>query len=353
VLALQEDISREISQKLRLRLTGDDAQRMVKSHTADPEAYEAYLRGLYWWNKSTPEGLSKGIQYFQQAIEKDPTYALAYAGMAFCYSSRAGFGFVAPTETFPQAKEAALKALEIDDTLAEGHTALGFIQTFYEWDWAGAEKEFQQAIALNPNYALAHLYYGLELAYTGQAEQSVLETKRALGLDPLSLLINRDLGYVWYFARQYDQTIQQEQKTLEIEPNYALAHLDLGNAYVQKSMYKQGIAEFAKMLAIAPDSSCALSGLGYAYAVSGNKSQAQRMLERLKELSNREYVSGACRARIYAGLGSKDEAFRWLEKSYDDRSIGGGTALKVDPIFDSMRADPRFAALLRRMNQSR
>lgn len=351
VLALQQEMSREIAQKLRLRLTVEEEKRLAKSYATNPEAYQDYLKGLFWWNKSTLEGLNKGIEYFQNATEKDPNYAQAYAGMAFCYSSRAGFGFIAPKETFPQAKEAALKALEIDNSLAEAHTALGFIETFYDWDRVAAEKELQQAIELNSNYALAHMYYGLALGHMGRRDEAVAEEKRALDLDPLSVIINFELGWTYYFARRYEEVIDQERRTLEMDPNYAIAYFDLGGAYVQKSMYKDAVAVFEKMLAVSPDNPIGLSGLGYAYAVSGQRAEAQRMLDQLAVVSKHRYVSPVNRARIYTGLGLRDAALEGLEEAYNDRSLGGGaTAINVEPSWDSLRSDPRFANLLLRMN---
>jgi TolB-like protein/Flp pilus assembly protein TadD len=351
LFTLQNDLTREITTALRMRLTGDEEKRMAKTYTANPEAYRLYLQGRYWWNKRTEEGLNKGIDYFQQAIAKDPTYALAYAGLADSYSILSDYGFVAPNEAYPKAKEAALKALQLDETLAEAHTSLGYVKTVYDWDWSGAEKEFQRAIELNPSYATAHHWHAVALMMMGRSEGAIAEIKRALELDPLSLIINRGLGTVLYAARQYDQAIEQYRKTLELDPNFPLAHSFLGLAYVQRSMYKEGIAECEKELVISPSNTFALTGLGYAYAVAGRRAEAQKVLDKLNELSKQKYVSALDMVRIYAGFGEKDKAFKWLEKAYEDRSIGGGLALiKVDPAYDPLRSDPRFADLLLRMN---
>jgi TolB-like protein/Tfp pilus assembly protein PilF len=353
IFALQGELAKEITGMLRVRLSGEDEKRMAKSYTPSAEAYQDYLRGRFWWNKTTEEGFKKSIEYFQQAITKDPTYALAYSGLADSYSLLASNGgFVPPRQSFPKAKEAALKALAIDDTLAEAHTSLGYIQTFYEWDWSGAEREFQRALALNPSYAEAHYYYGLALRNTGRLQEALAETKRAQELDPLSLLINRGLGLAFYTARQYDQAIEQERKTLDLDPNYMNAHRTLGMAYVQKSMYKEAAAEFDKALMSYPDNQYVLSELGYAHALAGKRAEAQKALDRLNDLAKQKYVPAGYRAMIYVGMGEKDKALEWLEKSYEERYVvGDGTAdIKVDPVFDRLRSDPRFQDLLRRMN---
>jgi serine/threonine protein kinase/TolB-like protein/Tfp pilus assembly protein PilF len=350
IFALQGELAKDMTLMLRMRLTGEDEKRMAKSYTANPEAYEDYLKGRYWWNKTTEEGMHAGIEYFQQAIEKDPSYALAYAGLADSYNFLALFGFVPPKEGYPKAKEAALKALEIDDTLAEAHTSLAFIKTMYDWDWAGGEREFQRAVQLNPSYAPAHMWYGaMALRKTGRHEEAIAEQKRALELDPLSLLTNMALGAEFLSARQNDQAIEQERKTLEMDPNFITARLFLGYAYLQKSMYREGTAEFEKALAISPGNAVLLSGLGQVYALAGRRAQAQKVLEQLSELSKQKYIPSWSSAPIYAALGDKDKAFEWLGKSYAERSIGT-TDVKVSPIYDSLRSDPRWADLLRRMN---
>ena len=220
--------------------------------------------------------MNKGIEYYQQAIGKDPTYALAYAGLSDSYTSVAIFGFVPPNEAFPRAKEAALKALEIDDTLAEAHASLAFVKSAYHWDWSGAEREFQRAIALNSGSAYAHYFYSVTLRKTGRFDEAIEEGKRAVELDPISLTSNTILGTTFHMARQYDQAIEQMRKTLELDPTFALAHSVLGMAYLQKSMYEQGIAEFERALVISPGYPIALSGLGYGYAVAGKKQKRKR-----------------------------------------------------------------------------
>jgi len=348
IFALQGDLAKEMTTMLRMRLTGEEEKRMAKSYTANPEAYQDYLKGRYWWNKANEEGFRKGIEYFQQAIAKDPGYAQAYAGLADSYLF-AGFfgGSVSPKDAFPKVKEAALKALEIDDTLAEAHIPLAVSKIQYDWDWTGGEREFQRAIALNPSSARAHQAYGFVLlAATGRFEEAIVEVKRAQELDPLSLLINGNLGILFYSARQYDQAIEQERKTLDLDANFIVPHWYLGLSYVQKSIYKEAIAEFEKALVIAPGNTEALAGLGYTYAVAGRRAEAQKVLDQLNELSKQKYVPAWSRAMIYGGLGQKDKAFEWLQKAYEERSI---YSLR-DPAYDPLRSDPRFAHLLRRMN---
>jgi len=351
IFALQNDLAKEMTSMLRMRLTGEDEKRMAKSYTASPDAYQDYLKGRYWWNKRDEDGFNKGREYFQQAIEKDPTYALAYSGLADCYSLLSEYGYVAPKESYPRAKQAAQKALEIDDTLAEAHASLAWIKTFYDWDWSGGEKEFQRAIELNPAYAIAHFWHALALMSTGRSEEAIAEQKRALQLDPLSLIINRVLSVDFYYVRHYDQAIEQEQLTLEMDPNFSMVHWTLCEAYLQKSMYKQGVAECEKELAISPRHPYALSALGYAYAVTGGGVKAQNVLDQLNASSEQKYVPAMTRVEVYVGLGDKEKAFEWLEKAYEDRSIGSTFAtIKMEPIYDPLRSDPRFTNFLRRMN---
>src|SRR6267378_4405242 len=350
IFALQGELAKEITGMLRMRLTGEDEKRMAKSYTVDPEAYQDYLKGRYWWNKRTGEGLNKGIEYFQKAIEKDSTYALGYTGLADCYSLLAEYNIVLPKEAFPRANAAALKALEIDDTLGEAHTSLAKIKAVYDWDWPGAEREFRRAIELNPSYATAHQWYGEALGQMGRLDEAIAQYKRALELDPLSLVINRNMGFIFIAERQYDQAIQQERKTLEIEPKFGGARNLLGQAYILKSLFKEGIAEAEKDVLISPRNVDTLSWLGYAYAVAGRRAEALRVLDKLTQLSKQKHVPPLDMAAIHVGLVEKDKAFEWLEKGYEERSIGFGFGINPDPIWDPLRSDPRFADLLRRMN---
>ena len=351
IFGLQDEIAREMTTALRLRLTDEEQKRLVRSYTPNAEAYQDYLRGRHFWQK-TGLGLNKGAEYFQQAISKDPKYALAYDGLADCNILLAVFGFSSPTESYQRAKEAALKSLEIDGTLAEAHTSLARIKAEYDWDWSGAEREFQRAIELNPSYATAYQWHGSVLATMGRPEEAMANYRRALELDPLSPTINTALGQAFYYTRQYDQAIEQLRKTLELDPDLNFARAFLALAYIQKSMNEEAITEFAKSLVISPGHVWALADLGYAYAVAGRRTEAQRMLDQLKkQLSRQKFVPADAMGHIYVGLGEKGKAFEWLEKGYESHSLGlAGVDLKVDPLWDPLRSDPRFADMLRRMN---
>jgi eukaryotic-like serine/threonine-protein kinase len=351
IFALQTDLAREMTSMLKMSLTGEDEKRMEKTYTANPEAYQDYLKGRYWWSKSTEEGVNKGIDYFQQAIAEDPNYALAYSGLADSYTLLGGLAFVPPKQVLPKAKEMALKALGLDETLAEAHSSLAAVDFLYDWDRSGADREFQRAIELNPNDAEIRSWHGIALVHVGRLSEAVTEERRAQELEPTVPHITRGLGAALFYARQYDQSIEQEKKVLELDPNYYLALNDLGLVYVAKSMYPEAIAELEKAAAVSGNGATALASLACAYAVQGNKAQAQKLLDQLIELSKKKYVQPRLLARIYAGLGDKDKTFEYLEKSYEDRSIetGFGT-INVDPQFDFLRSDPRYNDLLRRMN---
>jgi len=346
IFALQNDLAKEMTSMLRMRLTGEDEKRMTKSATANPEAYQDYLQGRYWWAKQDHSSLDKGIEYFQQAIEKDPTYALAYSGLADSYTVLVSYGFAAPNEAFPKAKDAAQKALAIDDALAEAHASLADIKANYDCDWAGADVEFQRAFQLNPEYAIGHSMRASILRDSGRIEEAIAENQRALELDPLSIPANRNLGYSYYAERQYDKAIEQERKTLEMDQNYLEARSILGRAYLEKGMYNEAIAEFEKE----KSGGVGVTNLGRAYAKAGRKAEAQKILDQLEEQSKQKYVSAKGVALIYVALGEKDKAFEWLEKSYQERSICVAVGIKSFPGFDPLRSDPRFANLLRRIN---
>ena len=347
VFALQNELAKEITSMLRMRLTGEEEGRIARTDTTNPKAYEHYLRGRYWFNKRTEEGFNKGIAYFQQAVAEDPTYALAYAGIANSYSGLGAWDFVPPREVYPKAQEALRRALEIDDRLAEAHASLGHIRAEYEWDWLGGERAHLRAIELNPGSADIRRWYGNSLQYMGRPQEAIRENTRALELDPLSPINARTLGDAFYRARQYDQAIQQYQNALELDPGFVPALVALGDVYLQKSLYSEGIRELEKVLALAPNNMTALSRIGYAHAVAGRKAEAQIIVARLSDLSNRRYVPAEYLARIYVGLGERDKAFEWLERGHEDRSI---RFIYTDPIYDSLRSDRRFQDLLRRMN---
>lgn len=349
IFALQEKIAKEIAKALRMKLTSQEEKGLARSYTASEKAYQDYLKGRYWWNKRTEDGANRSIEFFEQAIKKDSDYALAYCGLADWHSLQAEYGFRTPKEGFSKAKEAALKALEIDNSLAEAHVSLGFIKADYDWDWAGAETEFQRAIALNPNYATAHFWHGFALWKMGHLEESIEEHKRALELDPLSIAVNRNLGLTYYLAQQYDLAIEYLRRTIEMDPQFLLTHQFLGLSYIAKGKLDEGIAECEKECALFPESAFALTTRGFALAVCGRRAEALKDLNLLVELSQRKYVSGRFTAALHAGLGEKDEAFKSLYEAYDDRSLGFGPGVKLDPFYNSLHSDKRFGELLRRM----
>jgi len=347
MLAMQEQISREISEKLRLQLTGADKQRLQRRPTEDSAAYQLYLQGRYQWNQRTLEGLQQSIDYFQQAIQKDPRYALAYAGQADAYALIADFNVLPAREVLPKVKSAAAKALELDESLAEAHTSLGWAR-FHDWDWAGAEKEFKRAIELNSSYPTAHAWYGEYLVTLGRFDQALDEMTRADQLTPLSPVLTLALGNRLYYARQYAAAIDQCQKALTMDSSFVPAHVSLARAYQQKGMAPEAIAEFRRALDASQGDSNELAALGQAYAVSHQEAEARKILDQLKERSQQTYVQPMWIAVIHLGLGEKDQAFDWIEKAYEDRSAWL-VYLKVDPLFDTVRADPRFVDLLRRV----
>ncbi len=348
VFALQEDLSKEISEKLRLRLTGEEKQRLTKRYTENAEAYQLYLKGRYYWNKRTEEGLQKAVEYFQQAVDKDPAYALAYAGLADSYNLLANWNWLPPREAMPKAKAAALKALEIDDRLAEAHASLGFASFTYDLDWPAAGQHFERALALNAAYPTAHQWYSHYLGTLGRSDEGRAEAKRALDLDPVSPIMNFNMAQQLYWARQFDQAIEECRKMLEMDPAFPPAHWLLGLTYAAKGMYRESLGEYEKLSALSRGSPLALGYLGYALARSGERTQALRVLGRLRALSKQRYVSSLSFALVYAGLGEKDQAFVWLEKAYEERS-SPLYMLKVDPKWDPLRSDPRFNDLLRRI----
>ena len=349
ILTVQQEIANEISEKLRLKLTGEEKRRITKSYTENTEAYQLYLRGRYYWNKRTAEGLKRGLGFFQQAIEKDPNYALAYTGLADSYNLLGSYGVLRPIEAYPKANAAAAKALQIDDTLPEAHASLAFTMARYDWAWPGAEREFRRAIELNPKYASAHHWYATAyLGPTGKLDEAIGEIKKAQELDPLSLIINTELGRLLYYARQYDESIEQLRKTIEIDPTFWVAHTYLGWSYEQKGKYEEAIAQAQKGIESSGGNPRAVAGLGHAYAIAGEKGEAQKILSKLQEMSRRDYVSPVSIALIYTALGEKDRAFEWLQKGYESRDEGL-VWIKVDPKFDNIRSDPRFADLTRRV----
>jgi eukaryotic-like serine/threonine-protein kinase len=357
LLAVQDEIANEISNKLRLRLSGEEQQQLNKRFTKNAEAYQLYLKGRYYWKKYTRDGVEKSVQYFDQAIEKDPSYALAYSGLADAYVLL-GAMYLPPKESFPKAKTAAEKALAIDDTLAAGHISMGAYKLFYEWDWAGAQREAQRAKELNAAYAKAieistnyddeHHFYCQALDTTGKPLESIAEMRRALELDPFSISMNMEMGWSFYIARDYDQAIAQCRKAIEMDPGFVASYACTAQAYEQKKMYTEAINDLKKARTLAGDDPGLTMELAFAYALSGQKRQAQELLTELKDRSARQYIDATLIALVYTALGNKDQAFEWLEKAYDARS-SWMTWLKVEPKFDPLRSDPRFAELMRRV----
>ena len=345
VFSVETEIARAISEQLQAKVTGEEEQAITKVPTTNVEAHELYLKGRYFWNKRTGSDLRTAIDYFNQAIDTDPTYAFAYAGLADCYS-RFSFdvGSLSPKEAMPKAKAAALKAVELDDTLAEAHTSLAFIMMNYDWDWTGAGKEFKRAIELRANYDVAHHWYSHYLTVLGRTEESLVESKRALELNQLDLNINVHLGWHYLYAHQYDQAIEQFRKTLEMDPNYSLAHWYLGLSYEQKKMYAEATAELGKARELLKGNMILEGDLGHLYAVSGKTDQAREVVDELQNSSKPQYDWPYSIALIYAGLGEKDRAIEWLQKAYEERS-DWIIYLGVEPRLESLRSDPRFQRL--------
>jgi TolB-like protein/DNA-binding winged helix-turn-helix (wHTH) protein/Flp pilus assembly protein TadD len=348
VVTLQGEVARDIAQEIRIAVTPEERAQLTGPRRVNPEAYEAYLKGRYYWNKRTEEAMRRAIPYFEQSMSKDPNYPLAHDGLADCWVSLGWYGYVPPKEAYPQVKAAAMKALELDATLGEAHASLAMASMNYDWDWLTAEREFRKAIELNPNYANAHHWYADYLSAVGRHEQAVAESKRALELDPVSPIINAWLGWRYYFARQFDQAIDQYRETLEIDPNFVPVHLVLGQAYEQKGMLKEAIAELEKAARLSPGAPLYAAALAHAYAVAGRRSEAVTLLYQMNERTQHAYVSSFHVAIIYAGLGRKNETLAWLERGYQERSAWM-VWLKVDPRFDFVRSDARFENLLRRL----
>ena len=349
VMAVQQEIAQEISRNLRLKLSSAEQSRLGNLHTANAEAYELYLKGRFYWNKRTGEALKQSVDYFNQAIEKDPNYALAYVGLADAYIVIPFFSVGSPQDTYPKAKAAARRALEIDDSLAEAHTALAAVLLDYDWNLPASNSEFERAIELNPNYANAHHWYAREnLTIMGQYDRAVAEMRRAQELDPLSLIINANYGKAYFNARRYDEAIQQLRKTIDIDQSFFVAHHYLGSAYAMKGDYSAAMAEYQKAHQLNEYDPHTIALIGRLYAVTGQRAEALKVLEQLKSIATQRYVADYSLALIYAGLGEKDQAFALLEKSYRDHTVDMLT-LYYDPLIDNLRSDPRFADLLRRV----
>ena len=348
ILGVQADISDAVSRKLRPGLTGEEKTRLAKPSTKNTEAYELYLKGQYYWNRRTARTLHQAADYFQQAVEKDPNFALAWAGLADCYALYAFYDAGPPKEAVPRAKEAAAIALRIDDEITLAHIALAWVKMDYDWDWPGAEKEYRRALELSPNDGTAHQRYGASLLAFGRLDEYLAETRRARELEPTSLIINSLVGRALYYSRQYDQAITDLRKTLDMDPNFVSALWYIGWAYEQKSMYTEAIAALQNAARISSGDPVILGSLGHAYAASGRRSDALHTLADLKELSKQRYVAPFDMAAVYVGLRDKDQTFEWLQKALEDRSHWI-IWIKCDPRFDGIRSDPRYGDVMRRM----
>jgi len=344
ILSLQSEVAGAVAQEIRIKLTPQEHARLGWARPVDPEAHDAYLRGRYSWNRRTEEALKKSLEYFQQAIEKDPGYALGYAGLADAYVLLGSplYGAVAVEATISRAKAAAEKALEIDGALVEARASLAYSLTLYGHDWLCAEAEFKRAIELDRNYATAHQWYSILLTVMGRHESAVAEASRARELDPLSPIINSGLGIRYYYARRYDAAIEQCRRMLDVEPGFAVAHEYLGRSYERQGSFGNAIAEFQKATSLSPTNPTYCSGLGISYALAGRTEEAVKVLEELKDLSKLRHVSAYHLAMVYAALGEKDRAFEYLRKAQVEHS-GWMIYLQVEPRFDTLRDDSRFA----------
>jgi serine/threonine protein kinase/Flp pilus assembly protein TadD len=348
VLGLQQDISREISEKLRLKLTGEEKKRLTGRDTTNAEAYQFYLRGRYLWNKRTGEGIKRAIEQFQQAIERDPNYALGYVGLADCYGLLEEYAGVPTSETLPKARAAADRALQIDDSLSEAHTSSALIYQNM-WQWAEAEKEYKRAISLNPNYATAHHWFSIYFRAKGQLDDSLREINRAQELDPLSSVIGQNVAEVYLLKNDFNSAIAECKRIIELDPNFPGAHEELGFAYLKQGRNEEAITEFQKTVKLSGSTSKNQGDLGYCYAVTGRRAEAQAILKELEEKYARREAIGQYLAEVYAGLGDRDQAFAWLEKDFERRSGNRLPFAKWWFTFDDLRGDPRFADLVRRM----
>jgi len=356
LFSVQDQISRKISDKLRLRLTGEDEEKLTKRYTMDAEAYELYLKGRYFWNKRDEPGLRNGINYFKAAEEKDPNYALAYSGLADSYALLCDIGVVRPADEMPKAKAAAQRAVDIDPALAEGYTSRAFVKLAYDWDWPGAESDFRQAMELNPKYPTAHQWYASYLAQMGKFERATQEIEQAQQLDPLSPIISSNAGFYSYLQHHYDEAIEQYKKTIEIDPGFWVAHHYLGLAYTKKGVHEQGFKELRLRLdqmvegpvkpgSVEKDPEVAAS-LAFSYADAGKRVEAEGILARLKLLAQQRYVSPLYLAIVYTGLKQNDQAMEYLGKALESRHPGL-VLIRVDPIFDNLHGDERFKQLVK------
>ncbi len=350
IFEIQSEVAQQIATALEAELGPDEKIQLARRETENLQAYSLYLKGLYFWNKRTPDNVRKGIEFFEQAIAEDPSYALAYAGLADGYRALGSieYGILSPKETVPKARAAAQKALQLQPALVEAQVVLANIDFTYEWDWPAAEKLLKRVIEFRPGYAPAHHAYSHLLGATGRLDEAMAEERRALELDPLSLIVNTQVGMYFYYARRYDEAIEQHRKTIELDPAFLQTRLALGLAYERSGNVEAAVAEFQQALALAPELPMAEALLAYAYAIAGKKNESMKLLEGLQQPGKREFVSPFHMALVYLGLGDKKRVFELLNKASKEHS-SYLIYLKVEPLADGLRSDPRFAALLKKM----
>jgi tetratricopeptide (TPR) repeat protein len=351
-LALQNNVARAIADQIRINVNPQEQAALKKVTVVDPEAYESYLKGRYFWNKRTADGLSKAIDYFNEAIRRKPDYAQAYAGLADSYALAGDwkYGLLVPKEAYPKAKAAASKAIALDDTLGEAHISLAFCLENFDWDWESAGREFTRGIELSPRYPIGHEWYGWHLAALGRHGEAIAEVEKAGSLDPLSPSIGADLAEELLVAHRFDEAIKQIRKTIILDPFFAPAHYVLGQAFVQKHNYNEAIAELQKAIELSPGSTAFTANLAYAYAASGMRDEAVKKLNEMKNRSPQAFSNAPEIAMVYVGLDQKDQAMAWLEKGYAERF---SPWVLMRPCFDALRSDPGFEDLVRRIGLPR
>jgi DNA-binding winged helix-turn-helix (wHTH) protein/TolB-like protein len=349
IFSVQDSISQRVAGALALELTGAQQRLLTRRDTSDSEAYQLYLRGRFFWNKRSRDGFERGVSYFRQAVERDPAYALAYAGLADSHIGLTYYHYASPQTAMPLARAAALKALEIDDSLAEAYASLAHVKTNYEWDWAEAERLWRRAMAIQPEYATAHQWFGMHyLTPMGRLEEAIAETRRAQQLDPLSAVFNAFVGATLYFARRYDEAIEECRKTIDLHPDFGVGHWYLGRAYLMQDRLPEALAELQKAVTLSGGSPLMKGTLGVGYARAGDRAAAERTLVELEQLRAESYASALDLADIHVALGDRERAFRWLDQAATERSFHL-IYLKVWPELDPLREDPRFKALIRRL----
>jgi serine/threonine-protein kinase len=349
IFAIQDEISRSIVNKLKVKLFRKNQAIKSRHYTDDIEAYNLYLKGRFlMFEAMTPDSLKQSIQFFEKVLKKQPDYAPAYAGLSISYNALGWYGSVAPMEAFPRAERAATKALKINESIDEAHTSLGYINTFFHWNWLAAEQNFNRALEINPNSSTTHLFKAWFFLSQSRFDDSLAEVRRAQELDPLSLLVNTNVGWIYYFRRDIDNAIHEFQRVLELAPSYVIARFMLGIAYQQEEVYDRALNEYLKAFEISEESSFYLARFGHICALAGKKDEAIKVLDKLKKLRNKTYVSPYDIARVYMGLGEKEQVFVWLEKAWEERA-SWLPYLNVDPNFDDLRKDPRFIHLLRKV----